>query len=197
MSVGHSFCYSHPVKQANGSRSKGVAYHESGHAVVACLSGIPFRYVTITSPFDGHIQLKDQPPWADEAPRLAAEREVMVSFAGQVAEQKHLGKGTRRPALKGPVSGDDADVRKISRVFGGHRPATILAWCQWLYLRTKETVDEHWPEIEAVASALLKRGRLSESEVKAILSATATKRIPQLSPNNPSRSVRKQMNASA
>ena len=61
-----------------------------------------------------------------------------------------------------PLAGQ---LLQLSKVVGG----AASAFLKWLDLRAKALVGEHWPAIERLANALLKRGVLREDEIAALM----------------------------
>ena len=145
--------------QLEGLRS--TAYHEAGHAVMAFLTRRPFIKVTIIPDEDGStgsvrysekyltdLDLMTFDPWSCRT-RSKIEKEVMVSYAGQIAEEEFAGK------LEHLVYQDDVDIAKlVQKMVGTEEEAQ--AYQNWLYLRSKNVIchKHNWPLVEALAEEL-------------------------------------------
>jgi hypothetical protein len=88
-----------------------TAIHESGHAVIAVIFEVPFKYVTIEEDREegslGHILHTRSPKWFNpesgvwrcwnlpeiRRQRQLAERHIMVTQAGKVAHRRFLNSG--------------------------------------------------------------------------------------------------------
>src|ERR1700689_4938661 len=93
------------MKLAEQARAS-TAHHEAGHAVVAFYLAKPFRYVTVKPDEKAgsldHVRFPRAPKWTVDSysSRLLKQREfwendIIASFAGPVAQQKHEGKRVR------------------------------------------------------------------------------------------------------
>jgi hypothetical protein len=144
-----------------------TAYHEAGHAVVAFWKSIGARYATIKRKPDalGHVGLRC-PKWfrldleLNGRMRLLAEGWIMMSCAGQIAEARFLG---RRPRYGTYVdNGHTADMALT--ICGGYGEHTD-AYLKYCFLAARFLVNFHWPEVEAVAAALMEHETLSGAQV--------------------------------
>ncbi len=156
---------------------KATAFHEAGHAVIAYLEGVKFRYVTVNpgEDFAGMVRLHKVPqsvelgewtPWA----RHQAEARIMLSLAGgyaaaQVFPRSHSSRLS------------DADWYLIDCClgeYGGSNTDERNAYFRWLEIRTRNKVRFRlvWPLIESVADALMERKTLKCSEVGEIIRQT-------------------------
>lgn len=147
-----------------------VAHHEAGHAVAAIYLGIPFQYATVLAEEDslGHVLFKRAPKWAcnEYSPRRLRQREywehkVIVGFAGRIAEEHFLGRGTRY--------GHHSDYQNIvdcGLPFWGANPEVHIHWFRWLHAQSKELVIRRWRDISAVANALIESETLSYQEIR-------------------------------
>ena len=153
-------------------RKFATAYHEAGHAVLSWYLRLPFMYVTVLSDKEsgtlGHVRYYSFPKLAyDECPsrplaqRDSWERHLMCSYAGRISEQIFRGQRVRYG-----YEGDYEQMADQVLKFGGESKEVHIHWCHWLHARTKNLVEQHWREIEAVAEALIKRERLSRREVQ-------------------------------
>jgi hypothetical protein len=173
-----------------------IAYHEAGHAVIALDQRIAVRRVEVTpdSESEGRLSLYPNVAWLQELGknyerircrvRHRLEAEIMISWAGTLAEQKYrgtadkaeVGFGESREQHEGFtrfIRGGDADqiAEFVLRLF--EERDLQEAYSEWLYLRTRKKVyhDVIWLQIDADARALSERKRLSRKEVKDISNA--------------------------
>jgi hypothetical protein len=146
-----------------------TAYHEAGHAVVSFGVGRGVRRVTIIPDGDslGHITNHGLPAFhpdykTDGATRRRVEQCVMISLAGAIAEARF--KGHRRRL------GDGADLAQVfdlaSYMVG--ETEELNAYVRWLWLRTRNLLEVHWPVVEHFAAELLARRHLTGREARAV-----------------------------
>lgn len=163
-------------KYMSSRRNKGTAYHEAGHAVIACIEGVKFRYVSIVpgEDFAGLVRLYKLPEDVElgagsTRARKQAEARIMMAFAGALAT-RHAFPRSR----SGQASGPDLDMAfGCAMAFTGSEDE-MNAYVNWLHIRTKQMVESRlvWPLIEAVANALRERQSLNASDVKDIIDQT-------------------------
>jgi hypothetical protein len=171
-----------------------LAFHESGHAVMAHAAGIAIREITIvhTATYLGRVALygKDptkRNPGIDPGTRKSVlEPIISFSLAGYIAEGFHRGRNPRW----GGGGGCRSDFRDAAdqawRVCFGDRPMTLLgeprvpsadsylkmnSYLKHCFETTKVALrsGRRWAQVEAVAAALLERRTLSGREAKAIM----------------------------
>lgn len=124
-----------------------IAIHESGHAVVALVTGLGVRFASIEV---GREEVVTD--WRrSRVQRPCIEERVMFHIAGWAAERRYA------PALtQWHNSRDDFDR------------ADELLQCRDAALLMRETDDlirQHWPVVEVIARALLERTTLSGEEI--------------------------------
>jgi len=171
-------CYRHAtlgLLQADEDKArmldtKTVAYHEAGHAVVACRLGIAIARVTTRVAggaffgggwLAGHTQLD---PVAEQ--RAAFQDRVWVALAGAAAQARVDPSSVR----EGCATRDYALARKF------YAELYRMPYCTDKELagderRARELVAKHWPSVEAVAQELLKRGSLNGRQVVSLLAS--------------------------
>jgi hypothetical protein len=141
-------------------RRKLVAYHEAGHAVIGRVLDIPIKHATIEPKALNCDGCVTQDP--KRLPLKAfSERDVMWTFAGNLAEQKFTGEPGNG------AGGDNEFIRCHSQFLPKAKRRTVRAD---LKARTEKLVGKHWPEIEEVARELLRVGTVSGDRIDAIMS---------------------------
>jgi hypothetical protein len=148
------------------------AYHESGHAVAAWKLGYRSIRASITAGDESAGEVRHESPLpsdqvefdGSELARLRVERIIIIRLAGPIAQKRY-----RRTSWRRWHGGADHAVAAdlALRVCGSGEIAS--AFLKWLDLRAKALVEEHWPAIERLANALLKRGALREDEIAALM----------------------------
>jgi ATP-dependent Zn protease len=153
-----------------------TAYHEAGHAVLACQLGLKFRHVTI-DPREGslgHISYVI-PRWftpanagTDRVRHLTA-RYIIAAYAGGVAENKVR---ARRSSWSG--RGDVNLIKYLSAWCDGSKriERAFLRYCRAV---AEERVCRAWRQIQSVAGALVKRRTLSSDEVASVIGEVPSK----------------------
>jgi hypothetical protein len=141
---------------ADPDMNRRLAYHEAGHAVMAFVVGAKIEYVTIesavtevTGPAFGHTKCLD----LDQKP---VEAFVMVALAGSLAEAREMGDAGSWARLD-----ERRRAKKLIRIatLQGKRkgPPTITPDEE---AAVSAYLEQYWPAVVAVASALLKTPRL-------------------------------------
>jgi ATP-dependent Zn protease len=152
-----------------------TAYHEAGHVVIAVIWDLPFYGVAIRPPPDLSVEQTQAGHFADdtlghagfpdEDEKVEAGHwfgKLQMTLAGGAAEAKFLGK-RYEIIINDSDFGHAYRICKLSheedylKVMRDCRESTVLA------------VSKHWPQIEAVANALIEHGRLTSEEVKHIV----------------------------
>ena len=164
---------------ANSQRAKerlrATAHHEAGHAVMAWWLNLPFRRVTIKPEGDslGHLLHNKLPkrfnPEIEKSNRvrLLAERHIIASFSGQLAEAKHAGRSPRYG-----MHSDNRFAVDMATFFCGSTETTE-AYLRFCFFSSRDLVIRWWSLIEAVATELLKRETLTSKEVDAAIKAAS------------------------
>lgn len=142
-----------------------TAYHEAGHVVVAEVLGrrvhsarIDCRGGLVRNAKSPRLDLRRQPRTLRE--RWAREREVIIYFAGLIAEERFSGKRT--------LDGVESDFLAIEKILGARsgRKEETIAYGRWLYERSASLVLEHWSIIARVAKELMKLGQLRQPQIR-------------------------------
>jgi ATP-dependent Zn protease len=130
-----------------------VAYHEAGHAVISMKLGYRCLYVTIIPDGDrlGHVCCED-PLAGGHDDKIKHALKVLI--AASLAESKHIGCRTWGDAddrVKATNLALLATDRDTSRAIG----------------EAHKLVEQHWPDIQALAERLLIKGRINFLESEA------------------------------
>lgn len=165
------------------------AHHEAAHAVVGTLLGGTVTEAAIWSgpPVGGRVLLTglgDVPGAAIDQYGLV--RRIVYHLAGPIAEQIAGGgagmianepasrvaaallDGVREPAMIGP-SADLATVVGLMRDhFGPEGEAELAAAVDHLPLHVETLLRERWSPVEVIAISLLRHGRLTDEQVRAL-----------------------------
>lgn len=187
-----------------------VAVHEAGHAVMAWLFGKAIYRATVVPHeeedidgrmlvFAGHVLRSEKRTvrhryHRDLAARGSAERDVMISMAGPVAEGLYLGRYVPPAGVDRKRIYDDAKNHHGGWTWGGLDNAVDADFDQlrrechrthlaWLSARTKIHLIAYWPLVDAVATALIEKGTLTGRELRRVI-RTAYERVhAELYPN--------------
>ena len=160
-------------QQGDKARSReATAYHEAGHAVAAWNLGYRSIRASITAGHESAGEVRHESPLVgdevefdgSELARLRVERVIIIRLAGPIAQKRH-----RRTSWRRWHGGTDYAVAAdlALRVCGSGEIAS--AFLKWLDRRAKALVEEHWPAVERLANALLKRGVVTQDEIAALM----------------------------
>lgn len=172
-------------KKKQVTEKKRVAYHEAGHAVMACFYKIPFDYVTISqpqfrngqagrlftaNPLKAHkeaiMQNRDQSMSRDQQ-LCCLTRELLILLAGPVADATITNSKFRFKVT------DKGDVGACYMILSALRFTNkeIINVISKLYDEVKEllSADDCWRSVNIVAEVLLQNKRLSYDEVVSII----------------------------
>lgn len=153
-----------------------TAFHESGHAVVACMLGVRFELVSIKPNQErgslGCIMLHKRPKWAvpdteqynQDRARSWFEKLAQTSLAGQIAEAKHAG---RRPAHYSHQNDRDQVFDMAMEICGTEEECS--AWMELIFIRARNQLGNFWPAVEAVAQELMERETIPEAQARKII----------------------------
>jgi ATP-dependent Zn protease len=160
---------------ANDKEREATAYHEAGHAMVAKWLSIPFVSVTVDAKdvSAGHMVLKRgwpfYRPFGEPSPKVRdnVERDVVMSFSGNIAERRFLGVDI--------TAGSEGDFQDVNGYLIAISQSTTVAeaWGIYLWHRADKIVRTPavWRGIQAIAAALLERGTLMVAEIDEVLRA--------------------------
>lgn len=161
-------------KRNNVPRIRSTAYHEAGHAVIAYHQRLKVYSATIRPDDDSSGRVRSQFPslegvhldYDDIPPRIRdrMERNARMSLAGGIAQRQFNPRSLRH--YHGHSDRHSA-VNLISYLTGSNKE--LVAWINLLRVQTEGLVKKHWPEIEAVANALIEYETLTGRQIRTIL----------------------------
>lgn len=160
---------------------KVVAYHEAGHAVVHLCFEHDVEQISILRDGDAaggvrvnradHDALRHEDLLEKQVP---FERAIMAAMAGVIAQRKFA-----------PESVDDIHAATDRRVVDEYldeletpTPEIWAAYRRVLELRTGALLDQHWAQVERLASALLQHGTLTKDEAREAMADPRFKDVP-------------------
>lgn len=163
---------------------RATAYHEAGHAVAYyCLRvqqhyPLPLmRRVTIVPSEDmlGHTAPFPTPSYdpdlySSPSTALRAHAEIVVCFAGAIAERRHIGRRSTGAEIDHRLAIDLAEA-----VTGS--PSETEALLKWLRERAANLINSRWRFVEAVAAALLEHRTLTGRQVRDVIQADVQAQI--------------------
>lgn len=156
-----------------------TACHEAGHAVLAAWSGRPVREVWLERRGDQWVGHCDSYVVLGRgAPIETAVSVVAGIVAGIIAERLARGECLERDSdaiwrvLQ--LAGDDpksrcrGDAWQAAMIAGscGHQPYEVIAGG---WRAATEILRANWPQVEAIASALIAAGKLDGTDLRALL----------------------------
>jgi hypothetical protein len=95
---------------------------------------------------------------------------LVIAWAGVVAERVLCRRAPQPFWSKRPKAGSDADLAlDMARALGVRGGRRARAFVNTFEPAARRIVVYRWPEIEAVAAGLLKRGTLSGPQLRAVL----------------------------
>ncbi len=148
-----------------------AAYHEAGHVVGATSQGLTVRETSIveTDLIAGFTQNDDPDLEADSADvrRTEAERAVITLYAGEIAQRRFAPRSVRR----WQTQSDRAQADELLQSVDGAADVAE-AHGKWLRLKTEKLIARRWPEVEAVAKALIKEKSLKEDRIARLIAST-------------------------
>lgn len=147
------------------SRSQGeilemAAYHESGHAVMAHVQGRRVKPVSVGKRANTSRRVSAHPMSEWSQPNTSSaqvERQVLVIFAGQVAQELLAGGRSCR--------GEDFPQAKTIASNVAHEETELNAYLRWLRIRARNILRDptNWAAVKALAQALK-----TENEIRGV-----------------------------
>ena len=137
-----------------------IAYHEAGHAVISMKLGYRCLYATIIPDGDrlGHVCCED-PLIAGHDNKI--EHALKVLIAASFAEGRHFGSPTWGDA------DDRVEATKIALLATNRDSERAEALINKMIGETRKLVEQHWPDIEALAQRLLVKDQVNFLEIEA------------------------------
>jgi ATP-dependent Zn protease len=162
-----------PRKQAKSALAA-TAYHEAGHAVVGLRLRFRMKTATIV-PRDGVLgevehgketYLYDDLEFGRDSARSRrrGEEVIILRLSGLTAERRFRPRAASKHALD-----DHEHAADLALSLNGGDVEVTNAHIKDLSLRTDKLVADNWPQVEAVAQALLERRTLKGAEIAAIV----------------------------
>lgn len=162
-------------------RSVTVTFHEAAHAVIAWKLRLLHKSGASIIPTDHYrgrivaLRGRGGDPLlsnADSA-RLRVERQVMLALAGMEAERKYTGRPAQR-YRENPKSDWNIAIDNLSTICWPSSDA-FPVYRKLLRIRTRDMVEFYWPQIEAVAAALMKHKTLTRDQIISTIYASVPK----------------------
>jgi hypothetical protein len=165
------------------------AHHEAAHAVVGTLLGGTVTEAAIWSgpPVGGQVRLTGLDDGAGGPPdQYGLVRRIVYHLAGPIAEQIASGGAgmiANEPASRvamalldsvrdGAATGTSADLTTVVKVLlaqvGPDGEAELAAAVDHLPLHVETLLRERWSPVEMIAISLLRHGRLTDEQVRAL-----------------------------
>lgn len=182
-----------------GVSRRTVAYHEAGHAVAAFFLRHPIREVSIVPDGEALGRVSQHPMPRRIRRRIeggdltpAAERwleeQAVITLAGAAAAGRLLGRKAwwRGARLTVPhskfgqvvVGGDVHEaVDLLEHMAGDPEEASLLL--ELMTYRARRLIEGRWEFVQALAQALLQRGRLSGDEARTVIVDDILSRAPR------------------
>jgi len=163
--------------KAKTAKRAATAYHEAGHTVAAFVQGMGIHHVTIIpfAVYDGltrtHAPGIKRLDCEKLSPRRAERirKQTRFSLAGDIAQRRFNPRSVRsRHAEK-----DRHNALEWTELLTHGDTDEAASLIESLGSETEKLIDTHWPEVTAIAEALMQRDTLIGSEVRAIIERLA------------------------
>jgi hypothetical protein len=155
-----------------------TAYHEAGHAVLAHSLGIGLQRVSLLADEDSSGHILDGGEYSEDTENLRIYAEeafwlhmAIVRYAGAEAVRRLAPRSRWQDG-----AGDDYKWAAIALEKITMDGPSLRALHPYARRRARLLVENYWPEIGAVAHALMKRKELDQDRVRELFSASLLKR---------------------
>jgi hypothetical protein len=140
--------------------SEAIAYHEAGHAVISMKLGYRCLCVTIIPDGDrlGHVCCED-PVVKGHDDKIKHALKILI--AAGLAESNHIGSRTWGDA------DDRVKATNLALLATDRNTERAEALLNKMIGEARKLVEQHWPDIEALAERLLIKGRVNFLETEA------------------------------
>ncbi|HEY0004936.1 MAG TPA: hypothetical protein VGB17_09010 [Pyrinomonadaceae bacterium] len=137
-----------------------AAHHESGHAVMAHIQCCRIKPVSVGKNAKTSRRVRAHPlsDWFQpDAPSKQVERQILVIFAGQVAQELFTGGRNGR--------GEDFPQAKMLAGNVAHEEMELNAYLRWLRIRARNILRDptNWAAVKALAQTLR-----TENEIRGV-----------------------------
>ena len=150
-----------------------IAYHEAGHAVVSWVLKVRFRQISVDD-FEGKVTggmfFPDHfhPASMSTSDWIRIRNEALILLAGEAAESGYNELRNEENDENLAVH-DRRDFAELLKRFGEHECPLIDMSEKALRLKTNKLIEEHWYQIDALAKALMKNGKMSGHQATRII----------------------------
>jgi hypothetical protein len=143
-----------------------VTYHEAGHAVMAHVQRRRIKSVSVGKCAGSPRKITAHPlsNWfKSDASPAQAERQILILFAGQIAQNLFTGKRNSR-------GGDFPQARMLASHIASEE-TELNAFLRWIWIRARNILREpsNWAAVKALAQALR-----TENEVRGLRTVGGT-----------------------
>jgi hypothetical protein len=142
----------------NEQKRSDTAYHEAGHAVIACRLALRIEGFSIVPTWEGLGSFKVEEGRADCKTDF---QHVACDIGGWCSELWH----NRRASPSGSREDDDKVQKLLARL---NAKCNVAVSLEWIRKETDDLVAHYWKEIEAVATAVLEEDTLCGEEIETI-----------------------------
>ncbi len=164
------------MRQLSPTARTATAYHEAGHLVVAWRLGLPVHRASIIRDAHAHGFVQHKNPLfgirlemdGTDRARLRAEKAIMVSLAGPIAQRRYNSRSWRSAH-----GNQDYDTATELVLYANGSPEAASAHLRWLEIRTADLLNACWHVVEGLSAELLVRGSMNSGEIRKAISAAS------------------------
>jgi hypothetical protein len=160
----------------NKALREAIAYHEAGHVIAACRSGVKIRRAAILPAQNFHRFVDHESPLrgvrlgidGSVRAKVKAEKAILILLAGPAAQRRFRVKSWRSHHGRG----DFDSARDLAlRLYGSGELA--VAYLKWMHAQAQALVAMDWRFVRAVARRLLKEDMLQYRDIQEIMATEA------------------------